>query len=65
MYLQPERTHIMEELNRKRKEKETLLAEIERYKECDPQVMEQMKQEIKIAKEAINRWTGKHLSEFI
>ena len=55
----------MEELNRKRKEKETLLAEIERYKECDPQVMEQMKQEIKIAKEAINRWTGKHLSEFI
>lgn len=49
----------MEELERMRKEKEALVADVERYKECDPEVMEMMKKEIVIARDAANRWTGK------
>ena len=40
-------------------EKKELETELERYKECDPEVIEEMKKETKMAKEAANRWTGK------
>ena len=39
-------------------EKTQMEAELERYRECDPGVIEGLKQEIKVAKEASNRWTG-------
>jgi hypothetical protein len=39
-------------------EKTQMEAELERYRECDPDVIEELKQETKIAKEAGNRWTG-------
>ena len=48
----------MSALSTKQAEKTKLLEELERYKECDPEVMEQMKVEAVVAKEAANRWTG-------
>ncbi|KAL3858205.1 hypothetical protein ACJMK2_012807 [Sinanodonta woodiana] len=51
------RTELIVELSRKQEEKATLLAEIARYKECDPEVIEQVKTESQTAKEAANRWT--------
>jgi hypothetical protein len=38
-----------------------LQSELEKYKECDPEVMEQMKKEAIIAREAANRWTGERI----
>ena len=38
-----------------------LCAELEKYRECDPEVMQQMKNETVVAKEAANRWTGAFL----
>ncbi|XP_069711832.1 meiotic nuclear division protein 1 homolog isoform X2 [Phaenicophaeus curvirostris] len=52
-----ERAALMEELSAFRQKKEQLKAEIEKYKECDPGVVEEMRQTNKIAKEAANRWT--------
>ena len=40
-------------------EKSQLDTELERYRECDPEVIEEVKQETKTAKEAANRWTGR------
>ncbi|KAK3576140.1 hypothetical protein CHS0354_043107 [Potamilus streckersoni] len=51
------RTELLVELSRKQEEKAALLAEIARYKECDPEVIEQVKAESQTAKEAANRWT--------
>ena len=31
--------------------------ELERYKECDPEVLKNMQQETIMAKEGVNRWT--------
>ena len=39
-------------------EHERLSTELQRYHDCDPEVMEQMKEEAIVAKEAANRWTG-------
>ena len=51
----------MKELEEKKKEKQTYKNEIERYRECDPEVIEQIKQQINTAKDSVNRWTGKNL----
>ncbi|XP_046840276.1 meiotic nuclear division protein 1 homolog [Xenia sp. Carnegie-2017] len=42
---------IKEELNLK------LAKDLEKYKECDPEVIEKMSEEAKIAQESANRWT--------
>ena len=34
------------------------MASLEKYRECDPEVMQQMKEETEMAREAANRWTG-------
>ncbi|XP_071893479.1 meiotic nuclear division protein 1 homolog isoform X3 [Anas platyrhynchos] len=52
-----ERAALTEELAALRKKKEQLKAEIDKYRECDPDVVEEMRQTNKIAKEAANRWT--------
>ncbi|XP_013378353.1 PREDICTED: meiotic nuclear division protein 1 homolog isoform X4 [Chinchilla lanigera] len=53
-----ERTMLAKELSSLRDQREQLKAEVEKYKECDPQVVEEMRQANKVAKEAANRWTG-------
>lgn len=45
-------------LSKLQSDKKKLLEELERYKDCDPEVMEQMKEDAVIAREATNRWTG-------
>ncbi|KAM9381784.1 meiotic nuclear division protein 1 homolog [Phaethornis superciliosus] len=52
-----ERTALIKELAALQHKKEQLKAEIDKYRECDPDVVEEMRQTNKIAKEAANRWT--------
>ena len=47
------------DLAKKEAELHVLKTELEKYRECDPEVMEKMKEETQTAKEAANRWTGK------
>jgi hypothetical protein len=47
------------ELAKKEAELQTLQTELNKYRECDPEVMEKMKEETAVAKDAVNRWTGK------
>lgn len=47
---------IAKELASLREQREQLRAEVEKYKECDPQVVEEICQVDKVAKEAANRW---------
>ncbi|GFQ97198.1 meiotic nuclear division protein 1 homolog [Trichonephila clavata] len=51
------RDEILKELNICQKEKMDLMEKIEKYKDCDPQVLEEVKKQIEISKEAANRWT--------
>lgn len=55
---QDDRREVLAELNKKREELHQLEAELEKYRECDPEVVAQMREESKVAKEAANRWTG-------
>ncbi|MCI4394859.1 hypothetical protein PGIGA_G00173600 [Pangasianodon gigas] len=52
-----ERATLHKELMSLREQKETLRAELEKYKECDPEVVEEMRKENVTAKEAVSRWT--------
>ncbi|XP_071986231.1 meiotic nuclear division protein 1 homolog [Engystomops pustulosus] len=52
-----ERTKLSEELSSLRQQKEGLRTELEKYKECDPDVIDEIRKANKVAKEAINRWT--------
>ena len=45
-------------LSKLQSDKKKLLEELDRHKDCDPEVMEQMKEDAVVAKEAANRWTG-------
>lgn len=48
----------MKKLTKKTTERDDLLKELQTYKENDPEVLENMKKEAKVAHEAANRWTG-------
>nr|XP_010966821.2 meiotic nuclear division protein 1 homolog [Camelus bactrianus] len=52
-----ERTMLTKELSSLRDQREQLKAEVEKYRECDPQVVEEIRQANILAKEAANRWT--------
>ena len=52
---------MLAELSKLQSEKKKLLEELDRHKECDPEVMEQMKEDTVVAREAANRWTGTSL----
>uniref|UniRef100_A0A2K5RSD3 Meiotic nuclear division protein 1 homolog n=1 Tax=Cebus imitator TaxID=2715852 RepID=A0A2K5RSD3_CEBIM len=52
-----ERTTLAKELSSLQDQREQLKAEVEKYKDCDPQVVEEIRQANKVAKEAANRWT--------
>lgn len=52
-----ERKEIKAELDELRKERDDLLKELGKYKDCDPDVLQEKKIHIEQAKEAINRWT--------
>ncbi|CAL1534401.1 unnamed protein product [Lymnaea stagnalis] len=52
-----ERKDVLEELSKRQAEKSSILSELEKYKESDPEVIKKQKHEAEQAKEAANRWT--------
>ncbi|XP_069778988.1 meiotic nuclear division protein 1 homolog [Narcine bancroftii] len=48
---------LSKELEGLRRERNQLKTELEKYQECDSEVVEQIRQSNKIAKDAANRWT--------
>ncbi|XP_068125677.1 meiotic nuclear division protein 1 homolog isoform X2 [Hyperolius riggenbachi] len=52
-----ERSKLAEELAQLRKQRDQLSVEMDKYKECDPDVVEEIRKSNKVAKEAVNRWT--------
>ncbi|XP_044286580.1 tripartite motif-containing protein 2 isoform X2 [Varanus komodoensis] len=52
-----ERAALTKELTALRQKKDQLKGEIDKYKECDPDIIEEIRQANKVAKEAANRWT--------
>ncbi|KAG2465823.1 MND1 protein, partial [Polypterus senegalus] len=55
--LQDNRAALLKELQELREQRNLIKAEVEKYKECDPDVVEEIRQSNKTAKEAANRWT--------
>jgi len=49
---------VLAALSKLQSDKKKLLEELDRHKDCDPEVMEQMKEDAVVSKEAANRWTG-------
>ncbi|XP_020637085.3 meiotic nuclear division protein 1 homolog isoform X1 [Pogona vitticeps] len=52
-----ERAALTKELAALQQKKAHLKAELDKYTECDPDVVEEVRQANKVAKEAANRWT--------
>ncbi|XP_063776594.1 meiotic nuclear division protein 1 homolog isoform X2 [Pseudophryne corroboree] len=52
-----ERSKLAEELALLRQQREQLMAELDKHKECDPDVIEEIRKANKVAKDAANRWT--------
>ncbi|XP_036031299.1 meiotic nuclear division protein 1 homolog [Onychomys torridus] len=52
-----ERAMLVKDLSSFQNQRDQLKAEVEKYRECDPQVVEEIRQANKVAKEATNRWT--------
>ncbi|TKS68445.1 Meiotic nuclear division protein 1 -like protein [Collichthys lucidus] len=52
-----ERSALLKQLKALREERTQLQAELEKYRECDPEVIEQMRKSNVVAKDAVTRWT--------
>ncbi|XP_077971529.1 meiotic nuclear division protein 1 homolog [Styela clava] len=52
-----ERERLLSELTTLQADKDSLTEELARLKDCDPETIKQMQEEIGIAKDAANRWT--------
>ncbi len=57
MNLKDERTSILEKLQEKEKESTELKAKLEQLRECDPEVLKEVREQSVVAKESANRWT--------
>uniref|UniRef100_A0A3P9MTE2 Meiotic nuclear division protein 1 homolog n=1 Tax=Poecilia reticulata TaxID=8081 RepID=A0A3P9MTE2_POERE len=52
-----ERSSLMKQLQFLREERTKLQAELEKYRECDPDIIKEMRKSNVVAKEAVSRWT--------
>ncbi|XP_046360312.2 meiotic nuclear division protein 1 homolog [Haliotis rufescens] len=52
-----EREEVLSRLTDVRGKRQSLVTELEQYKECDPEVLQQVKVDTVVAKDAANRWT--------
>ncbi|XP_068445545.1 meiotic nuclear division protein 1 homolog [Clinocottus analis] len=52
-----ERSALLKELQALREDRTQLQAELNKYRECDPEVIEDMRKSNVVAKEAVSRWT--------
>uniref|UniRef100_A0A8C6U5H9 Meiotic nuclear division protein 1 homolog n=1 Tax=Neogobius melanostomus TaxID=47308 RepID=A0A8C6U5H9_9GOBI len=57
VFVQNKRSALLKELASLREERAQLQAELEKYRECDPEVVQEIKKTNVIAKEAVSRWT--------
>jgi len=53
----PERTKILQNIDDLRAKKSKLEGEVQKFKDCDPELIDELKKEIETCKEATNRWT--------
>ena len=58
LFKQDDRTTLLEELAEKEALNSKLQQELDQYRDCDPEVVEEVKTQTVVAKEAANRWTG-------
>ena len=59
------RAQALQELQSLEEKRNQLKARLELLKDCDPDVLQQMKKDCNVSKEAINRWTGMPLIPII
>ncbi|XP_023216423.1 meiotic nuclear division protein 1 homolog isoform X2 [Centruroides sculpturatus] len=52
-----ERIELLKELESMEKERDKLKSDLKKYQDCDPKMLESMKNQTAVAKEAANRWT--------
>lgn len=52
-----ERTKLLEDLTKLRAQRDEMLSQLQRFRDCDPEVLESVKEQTAVAKEAVNRWT--------
>ncbi|KAM7394501.1 hypothetical protein PAMP_021300 [Pampus punctatissimus] len=52
-----ERSSLLKELQALREERTQQQAELEKYRECDPEVVEEIRKSNVVAKDAVSRWT--------
>ncbi|XP_078119877.1 meiotic nuclear division protein 1 homolog [Sander vitreus] len=52
-----ERSSLLQELQALKEERTQLQAELDKYRECDPEVIEEIRKSNVVAKEAVSRWT--------
>ncbi|KAK2174484.1 hypothetical protein NP493_799g05016 [Ridgeia piscesae] len=52
-----DRENVLRDLAAGKRRREEVLGELEKYKACDPEVMEEMRRQARMAKDAANRWT--------
>ncbi|OWF40978.1 Meiotic nuclear division protein 1-like [Mizuhopecten yessoensis] len=52
-----DRSELLAELVVKKDEKSRLMSELDLYRECDPDVLQEVQNQTVVAKEAANRWT--------
>lgn len=57
IYSKDEREKLLQTLAEKEKQCREMEQDLQKYKECDPEVLEGLKKETNIAKEAVTRWT--------
>ena len=50
-----DRNQVMTELSELRSRRDALSAEIQKYRDCDPELLEELKQEIKMSGDGANR----------
>ena len=56
-----DRTQVLAELTELRNRREVLRAELQKYRDCDPELLEELKQEIKMSADGANRFEKKNL----
>ena len=56
-HFKDERTQVLSELHETETLHSNLKSDLARYRECDPEVLEEVKQQTTVAREAVNRWT--------
>ncbi|XP_037278070.2 meiotic nuclear division protein 1 homolog [Rhipicephalus microplus] len=52
-----EREELMSKLSELERDRDEVAAELDKHKDCDPEVLEEVKKQTLVAKEAVNRWT--------